>query len=43
LDEVLEKAFSLYEKEEAMCADLKTGMNNMEVDAKYNYNRMLSK
>lgn len=42
-DEVLTKAYQLYEKEEAMCADLRAGMNNMEVDAKYNYNKMLSK
>ena len=39
--DVLEKAYQLYEKEEAMCADLKAGMNNMEVDAKYSYNTML--
>jgi len=43
LDEVLEKSEALYQKEEDMCADLQSGMNNMEVDAKYNYNTMLDK
>lgn len=42
-DEVLSKAYSLYEKEEAMCAELKSGVSNMEVDAKYSYNTMLTK
>ena len=41
LDEVLELAQRLYEKEEAMCADLRAGMDNLAVDQKYNYNRML--
>ena len=41
LDEVLELAKKLYDKEECMCADLKAGMDNLAVDAKYNYNRML--
>ena len=41
LDEVLEKAYNLYEKEEAMCADLRAGLSNYEVDHKYNYNRMI--
>ncbi len=39
--EVLNKAYELYEKEEAMCADLKAGMSAPEVDAKYSYNTML--
>lgn len=43
LDEVLEKAVQLLEKEEAMCADLKAGMSNMAVDEKYSYNTMLNK
>ncbi len=43
LMETLEKAETLYAKEEAMCADLRSGMSNAEVDQKYNYNRMLQK
>ena len=39
--EVLAKAYELYEKEEAMCADLRAGMGSLEVDAKYSYNTML--
>lgn len=39
--EVLEKAITLFEKEEAMCADLRAGMSSLEVDTKYNYNKML--
>ena len=42
LDEVLEKAHALYLKEEAMCADLRSGMSNLEVDLKYSYNTMLN-
>lgn len=42
LDKVLEKAKLLFEKEEAMCADLRSGMNNLDVDAKYSYNTMLN-
>lgn len=41
--EVLDKAYSLYEREEAMCADLRSGMDNLAVDAKYSYNTMLEK
>ncbi|MGI6404389.1 MAG: RraA family protein [Oscillospiraceae bacterium] len=43
LDNILKKAEELYLKEEAMCADLRSGMSNMDVDAKYSYNTMLSK
>ncbi|MDR2981577.1 MAG: RraA family protein [Puniceicoccales bacterium] len=43
LDNVLAKAEELYQKEEAMCADLMSGMSNMDVDAKYSYNTMLAK
>lgn len=40
-DEVLKKAWELYQKEENMCADLRNGMTNKEVDQKYNYEKML--
>lgn len=43
LEKVLAKSMALYEKEEAMCADLLSGMDSLEVDSKYNYNRMLEK
>ena len=43
IEEVLAKALSLYEKEEAMCADLRSGLTSLEVDQKYNYNAMLKK
>jgi regulator of RNase E activity RraA len=43
LEEVLEKAESLWEKEEAMVADLRGGMSSLEVDQKYNYEKMLQK
>ena len=43
LDEVVAKAESLYEKEEAMVADLRAGMSSLEVDQKYNYEKMLQK
>lgn len=39
--EVLPLAESLYQKEEAMCADLKAGMSSLEVDRKYHYEAML--
>lgn len=39
--EVLCLAESLFQKEEAMCADLKAGMTSLEVDRKYNYEAML--
>lgn len=40
--QVLEKAEELYQKEEDMCRDLLSGMSSLEVDQKYNYNRMLT-
>lgn len=43
LEEVVAKAESLYEKEEAMIADLRAGMSSLEVDQKYNYEKMLQK
>lgn len=43
LDETITKAESLLQKEEAMVADLKSGMSMLEVDQKYNYERMLQK
>jgi len=43
LDEVLEKAYELFQKEEAMMADLRAGMDGTDVDQKYSYNSMLSK
>jgi regulator of RNase E activity RraA len=41
LAEVLDKAEQLYEKEEAMIGDLRSGLSMLEVDEKYNYERML--
>lgn len=41
--EVLVKAESLWEKEEAMIAELRSGADVLEVDTKYNYNKMLQK
>ncbi len=41
LDAVLEKAEMLWEKEEAMIAVMKAGMSALEVDNKYNYEKML--
>jgi 4-hydroxy-4-methyl-2-oxoglutarate aldolase len=43
LDEVLQEAEALMEKEERMKADLLGGMDVLEVDAKYNYEGMLTK
>jgi 4-hydroxy-4-methyl-2-oxoglutarate aldolase len=43
LDAVIERAESLMDKEEHMKADLLSGMDVLEVDAKYNYEKMLSK
>ena len=37
LEDVVAKAETLLEKEEAMCRDIKSGMSMMEVDKKYNY------
>ena len=41
LEDVVAKAETLLEKEEAMCCDIKSGMSMMEVDKKYNYENML--
>lgn len=41
LEDVVAKAETLLEKEEAMCRDIKSGMSMMEVDKKYNYENML--
>ena len=43
MEAVIAKAESLYEKEEAMVADLKAGLSSLEVDQKYNYEKMLQK
>lgn len=43
MDEVLAKAEELWAKEEAMVADLRGGMSSLEVDQKYNYEKMLQK
>lgn len=42
-DEVIEKAEELYEKEENMIRDLKSGLSSLEVDTKYQYEKMLKK
>lgn len=43
VEEILTKAEELYKKEEDMIAEIKAGHDILEVDAKYNYNKMLSK
>jgi len=43
LDEVLEAAEQILQKEEAMVAELKRGVPIMEVDKKYGYEQMLRK
>jgi len=43
LDDVIAKSHELYEKEEAMVADIKSGMSMLEVDEKFNYETMLKK
>jgi len=40
-DRVMAKAFDLYEREEGMIADLKSGMSMQDVDKKYSYETML--
>lgn len=40
-EHVLEKAWTLYQKEEAMCADLRAGMTSLQVDTKYSYENMI--
>ena len=42
-DEVLAKAEELYEKEERMIAEIRSGASMLEVDNKYSYEKMLSK
>ncbi len=41
IDDVVAKAEGLLTKEEAMIADIKSGMSMKEVDQKYNYENML--
>lgn len=41
LDDVLNKAQQLYEKEEAMVAEIRAGIPAIEVDQKYSYEKML--
>lgn len=41
IGEVLEKAESLYQKEEDMVAEIRKGASMIEVDNKYNYEKML--
>lgn len=41
IDVVLDKAEKLWEKEEHMIADIRSGMSMVEVDLKYNYEKML--
>lgn len=43
LDAVLEKAEQLWQKEEDMVAEIKAGADILQVDARYNYNKMLQK
>lgn len=40
-DAVLAKAQTLFEKEESMVRDLRSGMTSLEVDQKYGYEKML--
>ena len=41
IDEILEKAELLYQKEEDMIREIRNGVSMMEVDSKYNYEKML--
>lgn len=41
IDDVVAKAETLLQKEEAMMADLRAGMSSLEVDTKYSYEKML--
>jgi len=43
MEEVLEKAEELLLKEEAMINDIRSGMSILDVDNKYNYEKMLDK
>lgn len=42
LDEVIRKAEQLMEKEEAMIAEIRSGVSILDVDNKFNYEKMLS-
>lgn len=41
LDEVIAKAEELYQKEESMISEIRSGVPIIEVDSKYNYEKML--
>lgn len=41
IDDVLDKAEALYQKEEDMIFDIRGGMSMVQVDLKYNYEKML--
>jgi regulator of RNase E activity RraA len=41
LDDVLAKAEELYKREEQMVAEIRAGVSLLEVDTKYNYEKML--
>jgi regulator of RNase E activity RraA len=41
LDEVLAKAEELYQKEQSMISEILAGSSVLEVDLKYNYEKML--
>ncbi len=43
LDEVLSRAREFWEKEESMIAEIRAGVSMLEVDTKYNYEKMLQK
>jgi regulator of RNase E activity RraA len=43
VDDVLNKAEELFEKEEAMIAEIRLGGNVLEIDSKFNYEKMLKK
>ena len=43
VDQVVEKAEELFQKEENMIRDIRSGQSMLEVDTKYNYEKMLSK
>ena len=43
LEEVIARAEALFRKAEDMVADLRGGMSSLEVDQKYNYEKMLQK
>ncbi len=43
LEPVLAKAEELFEKEEAMTADIRAGLSALEVDHKYSYEKLLQK